>query len=307
MLDFGLAKAIDPKEAPTATATGGGVVMGTRLYGPGAGGRSAGGPPGGYLGLRRGAVRVAGRASDLCAGDDAETLAAVAGDHPPWNKLPAETPAEIRRLLRRCLDREIRNRLRDVGEARIAIQNLGKEPEVTVSAAAPLGASTTRRKHSRVAVGAAVVLLLTAAGWRLATIRQPPTPELKLRQLTTNTIENPVASPAISPDGKYLAYSDLQGMHIRNIDSGEGRTVPQPEGLHGERCCLVGPLVSRQHKASWSFPGSPDRSSPRGWYPLWATASRSAGGCRRLGCLAGWLYDRIHKRMPAGWITAKSG
>ncbi len=48
-------------------------------------------------------------------------------------------------------------------------------------------------------------------------------------------------SPAISPDGKYLAYSDLQGMHIRNIDSGEGRTVPQPEGLHGERCCWVGP------------------------------------------------------------------
>jgi len=248
VLDFGLAKAIDPKQAPTATATGAGVIMGTPAYM--APEQAAGLPVD-----RRADIWAFGVVLfEMLAGHHVyarkttlETLAAVAGDDPPWNKLPAETPAEIRWLLRRCLDRDIRNRLRDVGEARIAIENLGKETEVTVSAAevtvsaaaAPPGASTTRRKHSRVAVGAAVVLLLTAAGWWLAKIRQPPALAVKLRQLTTNTIENPVASEAISPDGKYLAYSDLQGMHIRNIDSGEGRTVPQPEGLHGERCCWV--------------------------------------------------------------------
>jgi Tol biopolymer transport system component len=240
VLDFGLAKAIDPKEAPTATATGAGVVMGTPAY-------MAPEQAAGLQVDRRADIWAFGVVLfEMLAGHQVyarkttlETLAAVAEDDPPWNKLPAETPAEIRRLLRRCLDRDTRNRLRDVGEARIAIQNLGKEPEVAVSAAAPPGASTTRRKHSRVAVGAAVILLLAAVGWWLAKIRQPPALGLKLRQLTTNTIENPVYSGAISPDGKYLAFSDLQGMHIRGIDSGETRTVPQPEGLHGERCCWV--------------------------------------------------------------------
>jgi Tol biopolymer transport system component len=276
VLDFGLAKAIDPKEAPTATATGAGVVMGTPAYM--APEQAAGLPVD-----RRADIWAFGLVLfEMLAGHQVyarkttlETLAAVAEDDPPWNKLPAETPAEIRRLLRRCLDREIRNRLRDVGEARIAIQNLGKEPEVTVSAAAPPGASTTRRKHSRVALGAAVVLLLTAAGWWLAKIRQAPTPELKLRQLTTNSMENPVSSSAISPDGKYLAYSDLQGMHIRNIDSGETRTVPQPEGdLHGESCCLVD---------SW-FPDSTrflvDSGDPGPAFAIWVVSL--VGGAPRL-------------------------
>jgi Tol biopolymer transport system component len=56
-------------------------------------------------------------------------------------------------------------------------------------------------------------------------------PEIKLRQLTTNSAENPVMGGAISPDGKYLAYSDLKGMHIKLIETGETRAVPQPEAL----------------------------------------------------------------------------
>ncbi len=186
VLDFGL-KAIDPKEAPTATATGVGAVSGQY--------------PLIWLRSRRQVCRWTAGADiwafgvvlfELLAGHQLyarettlETLAAVARDDPPWNKLPAETPAEIRRLLRRCLDRDIRNRLRDVGEARIAIQNLGKEPEVTVSAAAPAGSfHNAPKKHSRVAVGAAVVLLLTAAGWWLG--ENPSTPDAGVEASSTD-------------------------------------------------------------------------------------------------------------------------
>jgi len=46
-----------------------------------------------------------------------------------FGKFPKATPAAIRNLLRRCLDRDVKNRLRDVGEVRIVINNVGKEPE----------------------------------------------------------------------------------------------------------------------------------------------------------------------------------
>jgi eukaryotic-like serine/threonine-protein kinase len=58
--------------------------------------------------------------------------------------------------------------------------------------------------------------------------------EMKLRQLTTNPSENPVTNGAISPDGKYLAYTDANGMHIKLLETGETSTVPAPESLKGQ-------------------------------------------------------------------------
>jgi serine/threonine protein kinase/dipeptidyl aminopeptidase/acylaminoacyl peptidase len=57
-------------------------------------------------------------------------------------------------------------------------------------------------------------------------------PELKLQQLTSNSTENPIRSGAISPDGKYLAYADLRGIHIKAIETGDTQDIPQPEAFH---------------------------------------------------------------------------
>ena len=59
--------------------------------------------------------------------------------------------------------------------------------------------------------------------------------ELKLRQLTASSIEDPIRYGAISPDGKYLAYADLKGIHTMLIQTGETQTVPQPEVFKGQR------------------------------------------------------------------------
>ncbi len=57
--------------------------------------------------------------------------------------------------------------------------------------------------------------------------------DLKLTQLTWNSGELPVRTAAISPDGKYLAYTDLNGIHVKILSTNETRTVPQPDSLRG--------------------------------------------------------------------------
>ncbi len=57
-------------------------------------------------------------------GDDiSDTLAAVLRQDVDWTALPASTPASVRRLIARCLDRDVRRRLRDIGEARIVLED----------------------------------------------------------------------------------------------------------------------------------------------------------------------------------------
>ena len=83
------------------------------------------------------------------------------------------------------------------------------------------------------AAGAVVASLLIGITLLVAK-RQPPSPlELKQRQLTINSADNAVVSGSISPDGKYMAYSDPAGIHIQLIETGETQTVPQPDELMG--------------------------------------------------------------------------
>jgi len=85
------------------------------------------------------------------------------------------------------------------------------------------------------ACAAAILAVLIAAAFLLRSRpTSPARPAVNLRQLTVNSIENPVTSGAISPDGKYLAFVDAKGIHIQLVDTGEALTVPQPESLNGK-------------------------------------------------------------------------
>lgn len=90
----------------------------------------------------------------------------------------------------------------------------------------------------RVLAATAVAVLLIASGVLWFAKRKPTSshaPELRLRQLTSNSSENAVIIGTISPDGRYLAYSDLAGMHIQNVESGESRSIPLPSGFDGDK------------------------------------------------------------------------
>ena len=99
----------------------------------------------------------------------------------------------------------------------------------------PTNTNAGRSKPWRLAVaGAATLLVVAGVIWsrsHLPTARL----ELKQRQLTANSSENAVSGGSISPDGEYLAYADLQGIHIKQIETGESRTVPQPEEFKGQQ------------------------------------------------------------------------
>jgi serine/threonine protein kinase/dipeptidyl aminopeptidase/acylaminoacyl peptidase len=90
------------------------------------------------------------------------------------------------------------------------------------------------RRFHRWMTASAVVAVLVAIGigfW----VAARPTPsstvqrEIKLRQLTANSSENHVGSGAISPDGKYLAYSDFKGMHLKSVATGATQPLPMPK------------------------------------------------------------------------------
>src|SRR5205823_8598684 len=68
---------------------------------------------------------------------------------------------------------------------------------------------------------------------RLLIHKPPAERELKQQQLTANSRENAVANGKISPDGKYLAYWDVKGIHLRLIATGEDRTISRPVRLEG--------------------------------------------------------------------------
>src|SRR5262249_50839005 len=149
-----------------------------------------------------------------------ETMAAVMMKEPDWNMLPANLPARVRGLLRRCLTKEPRNRLRDVGDARIAIEEVQSGAEVD----APWTPSNRRSKV--VGVIAAVLFLATILSlgglWVIYFNRRPqPPPEIRV-EVTTPSTADPL-SFAISPDGRRLVFSALNEgksqLWVRPLDS----------------------------------------------------------------------------------------
>ncbi|HXW07734.1 MAG TPA: protein kinase [Vicinamibacterales bacterium] len=129
----------------------------------------------------------------------ADTLAAVSAEEPDWSALPWETPPEVADLLRRCLQKNPHWRLRDIGDARIALVEQGTRH-------ADAGAAWRRPRRIRRLWGAALAGAALSASfltWWLVR-GESPAPELRL-EVTTPPTADPV-SLAISPDGRHLVY-----------------------------------------------------------------------------------------------------
>jgi serine/threonine-protein kinase len=239
VLDFGLAKAYagegagrsspDLSHSPTITHAGtqAGLILGTAAYmSPG---QARGQPVDKRADIWAFGVvlfeMLSGRR--LFQGETvSDTLAAVLKTEPDWEALPPDTPTSVRRLLRRCLDRDPRTRLRDIGEARIALESRGPVEEAPGTAASP---KRTRRARGLAWAGGALGIALAAWAVEKATVRAPASPEPVHLDLAYPGDVEPVTGRqggvAISADGKAIAMVGFKGgtrrLFVRRLDTPE--------------------------------------------------------------------------------------
>jgi eukaryotic-like serine/threonine-protein kinase len=244
VLDFGLAKAMESATdsspgvamSPTFTTpamTQAGVILGTAAY----------------MSPEQAKGRVVDKRSDIWAfgvllfemltghrafkGDGvSETLAAVLKDTPQFAALPASTPSRLRTLIERCLERDVKLRLRDIGEARVEIARL-EAGGVDAAASPPNAGRVVPRWRRALPWGVAAVLAVALAASLSIAIR-PPQTTAPLRRFTL-AVPSKVApnwndfSVAISPDGAKLAYNCRQGNSVsiclRALDSLESHRL----------------------------------------------------------------------------------
>jgi serine/threonine-protein kinase len=249
VLDFGLAKATDAASgtsgelanSPTITSpammTGVGVILGTAAY----------------MAPEQARGRAADKRSDIWAfgcvvfemltgrrafdGDDiSTTLAAVLKTEPEWSAFPPTVPPSLCRLLGRCLHKDPKQRLRDIGDARIAIDDVLSGAEVP--------ALTTFRRMpwwrrvvipaAALVVGSLVTGLVVWIAMRSAvaqprvsvlTITPPGTAPLSLNGATRDV--------AITPDGSRVIYVGANGttLFVRRLDQLEATPLVRGDAL----------------------------------------------------------------------------
>ena len=164
----------------------------------------------------------------LFAGETlSDILAAVLTRPPDLAGLPAATPRGVRRLLERCLERDPKLRLRDIGEARIVLSADGKDAEEPV---APAGRLAVRRTWALVGAGALAGLLLSAGLSRLGGGVDPGRPVLILDLALDELDYSPFGRiPLLSPDGRRLVYHASGRLWVRDLTELAPREIPGTE------------------------------------------------------------------------------
>jgi Tol biopolymer transport system component len=238
VLDFGLAKAMDPAAAnatlsnsPTLTmaATATGVILGTASY----------------MSPEQARGRTVDHRSDIFAfgsvlyeiltgrpafegQDTTEILGRVVTAEPAWNRLPANVPLRVREVLRLCLRKDVKKRRQTAADVRIDIEEALAEPAAPSPAVAPARGVWLVWIVS--AIAAVLIVALAVAAWRLRDTPSPP--EVRL-QINTPSTQAPLQF-ALSPDGTRLVFvasgDGPQRLWLRPLNRTDAQPLAGTEG-----------------------------------------------------------------------------
>jgi serine/threonine protein kinase len=149
-----------------------------------------------------------------------------------------DLPPALESIINRALEKDRNLRYQTASDLRADLQRLKRD---TQSAKIVLGSGTiklpgeaakARKGPMLAAVAAAAILGILAIAYFAGWFSHPhpySQADLKPQQLTANSSEDPVAVSSVSPDGKYLLYADLEGLHLRLIATGETQSLPIPD------------------------------------------------------------------------------
>ncbi|HKO13085.1 MAG TPA: protein kinase [Acidobacteriaceae bacterium] len=248
ILDFGLATAVlgeadpvDSGDSPTISqmGTGSGMLLGTAAY----------------MSPEQARGKRVDRRADIWAfgcvlyemltarpafdGEaTAEILAAVLRNDPDWSQLPSSTPTHVRVLLQRCLQKDAKQRLRDIGDARISLEEV-------LSGAAPtvMGQPTFHSRARRALPWGLLAITVMIAAWFALEMfeRSSPATRVYVSELSPPATANYAfvaysgGPPALAPDGSRVAFcaSGAGGGHrlwIRPLGTGTAQPLEGTEG-----------------------------------------------------------------------------
>jgi eukaryotic-like serine/threonine-protein kinase len=258
VLDFGLAKAfdrepnaIDSSQSPTVTSpamTRVGVILGTAAY----------------MAPEQARGRLADRRSDVWSfgcvvyemltgrrafegADVTDVLVSVISKEPNWTILPAAIPASIRKLLRRCLEKDRKARLPDIGVVRLEIDDTLAEPTQDIATLAGRRDRSWRGPTPVAAIALTIAAASGLAAWRVvrpstaAVVRLTVAPPMGEVVGTTIPSDPDVT---ISADGTRIVYvgsggeANVQQLYVRSLDQLEVRPL---QGLGTPRSPFLSP------------------------------------------------------------------
>jgi hypothetical protein len=126
----------------------------------------------------------------------------------PVRRLNPRLPARFGQIVKRALEKNRAARYQTASELRVELETLQREIQ------------PRSRIRSLVTFGVPLLAAFAVAAlfwFQRRQIVSAPTPDIRFRQLTINSSENPVTSGSISPNGKYLAYVDTRGINVKDI------------------------------------------------------------------------------------------